>query len=542
MKEIFLLMKTVRKRYAAYLALTVLGVFASAAIPLLNMRLVDGILIEGRLEQLQLAIVAYLILAVLNVALYMLVPLLKTQIHEEIAFQLKVELSEAIQYKTENKDSSSKIGDAFNVYTHDIDAMSQLLSETMKGFLEHSLNLLVTFIVLFAFDARIGFLALAMVPAYLGIPYFVRNKVLHSTRRVREKQSEINGWLQEFLKGKIQLKLLGQEEWMQNKLTKTFRSLIPLRLREVLYQNLSSGTLVIYWVGLLLVLWIGGTRVVAGVLSIGGLLAIVNYLDRLEWPVSRLATLMTDYNRAKVSRLRFSNYSAAVSEKTEKELVETVTSIEFSHVSFGFSEGESEILKGLHATFERGQQVAIVGESGAGKSTFLNVFFGFAIPTKGEIKINGIAMPASSIRNKIAYFSQDNYLFNISFYENIALGAQGKVEKEDVIRAAKLSGAHAYIEKFPRKYDTIYEGNLSAGQQQRLLLSRLFLRNPDILLLDEPTSNLDDQTAQFVMKQLLEFAKDKILMVVSHDVSTLKTFDRVLMLKDGELLNSLDNN
>ena len=282
------------------------------------------------------------------------------------------------------------------------------------------------------------------------------------------------------MNGLEQIKIFNQQKYFTKKSKDIFESIINLKLKQVFFQTISNSTLIFYWISILIVFWIGGNQVIAGNLSIGVLLVLVNYMDRIEWPISRLSTIITEYNAGQVALKRFSKYSDVKCEKNDEstnlKTINEVYKIEMKDTSFQFPNGKQEVLKNINLTIKKGTQLGIIGPSGSGKTILINILFRIYVPTGGEIKINDDNMynySIASLREKISYISQENYLFEMSISENIAFGTKEKISKSKIIEAAKRAGAHGFIETLPDKYDSIYGRNglsLSTGQKQRIAL------------------------------------------------------------------------
>ncbi|WP_185971035.1 ABC transporter ATP-binding protein [Alkalicoccobacillus porphyridii] len=533
----------VKVSFLLLMVLTLLQTGLSFGIPWINKILIDEILIGNQFQLIFFVVCAYLLFSIMSVILYMLVPRKSVFLNETITLMLRNALTRGVLYSNVGFSSSSNKGNIVNIYSGDIPNISSLITRTLKDLIEHSLTLVVIVSVLLFIDYRIGLLSLVSMPFYLLLPMLFRNKVAQSSKNVQEKQSEIHSIIHEGLNGLKQIKIFNKHEYFINRSKDVFESIVPLKLKHVFFSTASNATLLIYWISMLAVFWIGGSRVVAGDLSIGLLLILVNYMDRVEWPITRISQIITEYNSGKVSIKRFEKYTTVKkeTEPTHVKDIAVINKISMNDICFKYPTSSANTFAELNWNISSGQRIGIIGESGIGKSTFIHLIVGFLEPDKGSIYFNNISskeLSVKSIREQIAYISQENYLFEVSIKENISFGSNKEHSLEEVMNAAKMAGAHSFIDELENKYDSIYgkdDTELSTGQKQRIALSRVFLKNPSVIILDEPTSNLDNQTTEFVIDSLINYCGDrKMLIVVTHDLHTLRRFDSILTLEDGE--------
>ncbi|MDH3210006.1 MAG: ABC transporter ATP-binding protein/permease, partial [Burkholderiaceae bacterium] len=296
--------------------------------------------------------------------------------------------------------------------------------------------------------------------------------------------------------------------------------------------------------GTAIAMLVGAQQVLAGRLTPGELLIFLAYVRSLYKPVRDLGRLSGKFSRASVSARRVAEILATAPEaeddKDAIDLHRPAGEIVFDDVSFAYP-GASPVLERVSVRITAGERVALVGPSGAGKSTLLSLLLRLYEPSSGRILIDGTDIrrfKRESLRREIGIVLQDNILFGVSVRENIAYG-QPQASSEAIERAAQLAGAHEFIVGLPAGYDTELSeraSSLSGGQRQRLCLARALVKEPAILVMDEPTASIDTASAQLIHDAVARVHRNRTLLVISHDHSDLARYDRVLMLQRGQLV------
>ncbi|MER3406471.1 MAG: hypothetical protein C4289_15970 [Chloroflexota bacterium] len=295
-----------------------------------------------------------------------------------------------------------------------------------------------------------------------------------------------------------------------------------------------------------LVLWYGGAQVINGLLTIGELLAFTTYVARLFGPVSAFANMNVQLQQALAAFDRVQEYLELQTEIRDRpgaiELPPVRGRIEFRDVSFAYSP-ERPVLKHISFTVEPGQLVALVGPTGAGKSTVVNLIPRFYDPDEGCVRIDGYDLrdvTLSSLRRQIATVDQETFLFNMTILENIRY-ARPEATFDEVVEAAKAAYLHDFIMSLPEGYETMVGERgvkLSGGERQRLAIARAILRNPRILILDEATSSLDSIAESYIQRALEPLMRGRTVIAIAHRLSTILSADKILVLQQGELIES----
>jgi subfamily B ATP-binding cassette protein MsbA len=312
-----------------------------------------------------------------------------------------------------------------------------------------------------------------------------------------------------------------------------------IRLKEFTKLAIDSVT----GVGVALAVWYGGMLIMKGTLTPGDLASIIVAIYMMFSPIKKIGEAYTSLQEIRAAMDRVDSVFNIKHEQSGKiEINEFKKSIRFNNVSFTYPGTQTPVLKDINLEIKRGEIVALVGQSGVGKSTLVDLIPGFYRPTEGYITIDDIDLndlDLYSLRALIGIVTQDVILFNDSVRENIAFGKSDATE-EEIINAAKLAYADEFIRELPDGYDTIIGERgltLSGGQRQRIAIARAILKNPPILILDEATSSLDSVSEAIVQKALEGLMKGRTTIVIAHRLSTIKNADRIVILEDGRIVD-----
>ena len=292
---------------------------------------------------------------------------------------------------------------------------------------------------------------------------------------------------------------------------------------------------------------LGGFYVISGVITIGGIQAFIQYLNRFNRPITEVAQLSSTIQQILAAAERIFDFLEEPEETAEdfKSLYPTIAggrfkgAVEFNNVSFKYN--TKPIIKHFSVKIEPGMQVAIVGPTGAGKTTIVNLLMRFFDPNEGEILIDGVdikKMKRSEVRGLFGMVLQDTWLFSGTIMENLKYGAR-KITDEDVFKAAKLVGVDHFIKSLPDGYQTMISedsDNISAGEKQLLTITRAVISNPSMMILDEATSNVDTRTEQLIQNAFSKLTRGRTSFVIAHRLSTIREADMILVMRDGNII------
>jgi ATP-binding cassette, subfamily B, bacterial HlyB/CyaB len=292
------------------------------------------------------------------------------------------------------------------------------------------------------------------------------------------------------------------------------------------------------------VLFIGAQQVMNGELTVGGLIAFNMIMAQVTAPVLRLSQLWQDFQQVRVSIDRLGDILAFPAEPQGASLGALPPAkgrVVFKDVTFRYRPEAAPVIEGLNFDTPAGQSVGIIGPSGSGKSTFSKLLQRLYAPERGQVLIDGIdisQVDPTWLRRQIGVVLQENYLFNRSIHDNIAL-ANPAISREQVMRAARLAGAHEFISQLPNGYDTEIEergANLSGGQRQRIAIARALVTNPRILIFDEATSALDYESEEAIQANMREIAAGRTVIVIAHRLAAVTRCDRIITLERGKIV------
>ncbi|HEX6972169.1 MAG TPA: ABC transporter ATP-binding protein, partial [Limnochordia bacterium] len=340
------------------------------------------------------------------------------------------------------------------------------------------------------------------------------------------------------------VKAFAQEGREVDRFNERSAELLAGELRAARIQRLFRPTMgMITYLGSLLIWWVGGRQVMEGVLTLGGLTAFTSYMMQFYQPVQSLCNMNERFQRAASSAERVFEVLDAEPEQTPtraRPMPPIRGTVEFRHVTFGYEPGEP-VLKDVSFTAEPGEMIGLVGHSGAGKSTVINLICRFYRVDQGAILIDGVDIAdvdAVSLRSQIGVVLQDPFLFNGTIAENIAYGKPDATLAE-IIAAAKAANAHSFIMRLPEAYDT-YIGErgvrLSGGERQRVSIARAILKDPRILILDEATASVDTETEAQIQEALNRLVRGRTTFAIAHRLSTLRNAHRLLVLERGRVV------
>ena len=432
--------------------------------------------------------------------------------------------------------------------TNDVKNLSSVSSKVIADLARETTTLIALLVVIFWRDYKLASISIFVLPLS-AIPMIkIGQKLKKLSRKRQEKIAQINNLLQETFVGTKIVKAFCMEDAENAKFGRMNRQLYRLIMKSVRADEITSP--LIEFLGsacLALIIWYGGYQVIIGNTTPGTFFSFIAALFLMYKPIRKFSKMNNIVQDAMASAERvFSILDTPQDIKDHENAIELTglkKKLEFKKVNFQYDEKDGLVLKNINLDIIKGEMVALVGMSGAGKSTLANLIPRFYDATSGTILIDGTdtrKYTVKSLRKNVGIVTQESILFNDSVRYNIAYG-RADCSEDEIVQAAKDAYAHDFITQLPQGYDsTIGERGcrLSGGQRQRIAIARALLKNPDILILDEATSDLDTESEYYVQKALENLMKTRTTLVIAHRLSTVINADKILVFDDGRLVDS----
>lgn len=463
----------------------------------------------------------------------------------KILYDIRKKLYKHLQALSVRFYSNNKVGEIISRVINDVESTKDFIVTGLMNVWLDLVTILIALAIMFTMSVKLTLISLIVFPFYMFSIYYFFGNLRKLTRLRSQSLAEVQGFLHERVQGMTVIKTFAIEEEENERFNKRNLNFLKKATDHTKWNAKSFAVInTVTDIGPLLVVGFGALLVIDNTLTVGGLAAFIAYLDRLYGPLRRLVSSSTTLTQSLASMDRmFHLFDEPYDVKDEphaKDYQIQQGDIAFKQVSFKYNEEDSEVLHNINLDIKSGETVAFVGMSGGGKSTMISLIPRFYDVTSGEIMIDNIALKdyrIESLRSQIGMVMQDNILFSESIRENILLGKPDATE-EEMIYAAKLANAHDFIMSLPDGYDTeVGERGvkLSGGQKQRVAISRVFLKNPPILILDEATSALDLESEAVIQEALETLSKDRTTVIVAHRLSTITHADKIVVIQNGEI-------
>jgi ATP-binding cassette, subfamily B, bacterial len=500
---------------------------------------------EGRPAIIYFAAIATVVVAAVGAIASYTENYLTTKVGQMVMLDLRQTLYHHIQRLSLAFYDRTKIGDLISRVTTDVDAIQNFVSTALLGIVAPSLTLVGMLAVMFYFNWRFTLIALSVAPILFLQVYTLTRRIKQATRAVRKKESEIVSVVAETLSSIRVVKAFAREDYEEKRLEKETLESIEMTMRaRSIKARLAPIVDVIVAVGTCIVLWYGARLVLQGELTAGALVVFLLYLGKMYKPMRDLSKMTDTISKAVIGAERIRELTRL--EDRVRDLPHAQTAprfkgrIEFDRVYFGYYDAQP-VLKDISLRIEPGQYVALVGPTGAGKSSIISLIPRFYDPFSGRLLIDGEdarGFTLRSLREQISFVLQETILFHAPIWQNIAYG-KPEASLDEIIHAARLANAHEFIERMPEGYDTMVGERgvtLSGGQRQRIAIARAIIRNSPILILDEPTSGLDTSSEKLVLEALGRLTAGKTVIVITHHLETIIKADVIFTLKDGRIV------
>ena len=440
--------------------------------------------------------------------------------------------------------NETRIGDLMSRATSDIEALQRFFGIGFILFLDMIINLIFIPAILWHLNRQ---LALYLMPVLPLVPFFVMKvgKIIHFRfEEVQKKMADLSAYAQEHISGIRIVKAYTQEENVLKGLAKQSREYYDQNMGLARWASLFHPTL-LFSIGIssAIILLVGGHKVLSGVMKAGDLITFLLYIMHLMWPLMFLGLVINMFQQASASMERVQyilNIKPEIADGKETLDIQSIEGeIEFRNCSYSYN--SNRVLNNISLKIRKGENLAIVGHVGCGKSTLVNLLPRMINPNEGEVFIDGIdvrKIPLKTLRKNIGFVPQEIYLFSTSIQENIRFGREDATE-EEVLEAARISRLCNDLNELPDGYNTLLGErgvNLSGGQKQRVAIARGIILKPKILVLDDALSSVDADTEREILEGLKGVMRERTSIIISHRISAIKDADRIIVIENGSIL------
>lgn len=463
----------------------------------------------------------------------------------QLVHRLRRELFTSLQRMSLSWHNRARSGELLTKVTSDTTTLKDVFAESALNFTSQILTVIGMLTVMFMLNVGLSLIVLCTIPLLCYVLFAIYRRIKSSARRQREQEGRVASRISEVLRAVSLVQAFARERYEQERFEHESQQTLDESVRTARMEAAASRAVeIVSAAGLWVVVLFGAIQVINGQLSPGEMLIFTAYLTSMYKPLRQLARLSSRFSKAMVGAERIAEILESDSETPESTIQVRAGRLKgeivFYQVSFDYGDGR-QALKNVSFGILPGQRVALVGASGAGKSTIASLLLRFYEPTHGSILIDGTEIrqyQRESLRQQIGVVLQDTILFGSSIRENIAYGIP-HATPEQVEAAARQAAAHDFIAALPHGYDTIIGERgctLSGGQRQRLCLARAIIKQPSLLILDEPVAAIDAESSRQIQQSLYHLQKGKTMLVISHQFAGLEKFDQILAMRAGEIV------
>lgn len=547
LKRLFSTLRPHRKTLLGGVLAIVVVSLLDAYFTILSKRIIDeGIALQDKAAVLRFFMIYGAIVLVQAVGVFFFIYLVGVQ-GERVRYDLRKQLFNHLQDLSLSYFSKTPLGWIMSRVTSDTEKMAELLTWGVIDTAYAFVSIIVSAVFMFTINWQLALIVLFSLPVMIYAAFKFRLRIYHHYRLSRKANSRMTASLNENITGVRVVKALRREDRNLNDFKVLSTAMYKSSYRAAYLSALFQPTIqMVSAISLGLILWRGGIKVELGSITIGGLQAFISYIMMILWPIQDLARVYADMQNAVASSERvfslMDTRPAIDNRPNASQAVSLAGDIDFENVSFRYEEDEP-VIRNISFHIPYGQSVALVGPTGGGKTTLVNLLCRFYEPTEGVIRIAGrnyLDLDLHTIQSRIGVVLQTPHLFSGSIRENIRYGKLDATDAE-IEEAAKLAGAHDFIQHFEHGYDqNVGEGGnlLSVGQKQLISIARAILSNPDIFVMDEATSSVDTLTEALIQSGMEKLMTGRTSFIIAHRLSTIKNADKIFVITDGQIAES----
>lgn len=473
-----------------------------------------------------------------------LLSLLTIRLTRKVIYQMRRDVFEKLSRLPVSFFDRYQTGDIISIITYDIDTVNQSLSNDLLQIMQSVITVLFSLVMMLSIAPVMVLIFVITIPISVLLTRFITSRSRPLYRIRSKKLGELNGFVEEMLNGQKTTRAYGREEQVIDAFDRKNGEAAETNTKAEYYGTLAGPSVnFMNNTSLALISVFGSLLYLRGGIGIGDISSFVQYSRKFSGPINETANIIGELQSAFAASERVFRLMDELPEKPDEEsariLQEVYGEVEIRDVSFGYTAGE-QILKDFNLHARGGEQIAIVGPTGAGKTTVINLLMRFYDVDKGCILLDGedtYRITRDSLRSAYTMVLQDAWLFHGTIYENLTYGRENITRKE-VEQAAKAAMIYSYIEKLPEGFETVLSDNgvhISKGQRQLLTIARAMLSDAHMLILDEATSNVDTRTEMQIQKAMRSLMADKTCFVIAHRLSTIRNADLILVVKDGRI-------
>lgn len=510
----------------------------------LSSRIIDEGIIAGSREAIIQTVILYGGMILVQAASVFGFIYLVGVLAERVRYDLRKRMFNHLQQLSLSYYSQTPVGWIMSRLTSDTERLSDLMTWGVLDVTWAIINIATAAVFMFIINANLAMIVVLMLPVLIVIAIRFRTRILFHYRRSRKMNSRIVGAFNEGITGVRVIKALSREDDNLDEFSELTDGMYEASFKAAWLSALFLPTVqVISAIGLSIVLWRAGLQVQIGSMTVGGIQAFVSYITFIMWPIQDMARVYAQMQNAVASAERIFNLIDTEPDvKNRPRTLDTDTiqgDIRFDNVHF-YYEKDDPVIQGLDFHVKHGEMVALVGPTGGGKTTIVNLLCRFYEPTQGTIYIDNTDyrdMKLQDIQSRIGVVLQTPHLFSGSIRDNIRYGKLNANDK-NIEDAARLAGAHDFITKFENGYEQdVGEGGnlLSVGQKQLISIARAILANPELFIMDEATSSVDTLTESMIQRGMEKLMEDRTSFVIAHRLSTIKRADKILVIEEGKI-------